>query len=72
MPLVERTSGKFSSQGQGRGLLKYTNYGVCISLEKKLCLLESLGFHKYCGQTFFHQTNFWHQTHKKCCHVGKG
>jgi hypothetical protein len=32
--------------GQGRSLLKYTNYGICISLERKVGLLEvSLDFH---------------------------
>jgi hypothetical protein len=39
------------SRGQGRSSLKYTNIRLCISLERKVCLLEeSLGFHKYCRQ----------------------
>jgi hypothetical protein len=55
---IERTSDKLSLRGQGRSPLKYTNCELCISLEKKICpLKESLDFHKYRGQTFFHQIN---------------
>jgi hypothetical protein len=53
---VERTLYKLPLKGGSP--LKYTNCGVCISLERKVCPLEeSLGFHKYCKQTFLHQTN---------------
>jgi hypothetical protein len=55
---VERTSNKLPSSGQGKSLnklfssgqgrcpLKYTNYGVCMSLERRICFFEeSLDFH---------------------------
>jgi hypothetical protein len=63
---VKRTLDKLSSRGQGRSPLKYINYRLCISLERIICLLEeSLGFHKYCGQVFLHQTNSWRQNSQK-------
>jgi hypothetical protein len=63
---VERTSNKLPSRGQGRSLLKYINCRICISLERKVCpLKESLGFHKYYRQVFFHRTNFWCQNSQK-------
>jgi hypothetical protein len=43
---VERTLDKLPSRGQDRSLLKYTNCGICVSFEIKVCFLEeSLGFH---------------------------
>jgi hypothetical protein len=42
---IEKTLYKPSSRGQGRSPLKYRNYGLCISFERKVCLLKkSLGF----------------------------
>jgi hypothetical protein len=37
---VEKTSNKLPSREQGGSPLKYTNYGVCISLERKVCPLK--------------------------------
>jgi hypothetical protein len=49
---------KLPSRGQETSPLKYTNCGVGISLERKVCLLkESLGFRSHLGQTFFHRIN---------------
>jgi hypothetical protein len=51
---VERTLDKLSLRRQGRSSLKYKNYRLCISLERNVYpLMESLGFHKCCGQVFF-------------------
>ena len=58
--LVERTLDKLPSREQGRSPMKYTNYGVYISLERKVCLLEeSLGFLSCLGQSFHHWRNSW-------------
>jgi hypothetical protein len=63
---VERTLYKLPSRQKGRSPIKYTNCRVCISLEIKFCLLkESLAFHKYLGQIFFHRTNTYRQNLQK-------
>jgi hypothetical protein len=63
---VERFLDKLFSIRQGRSSLKYTNYRLCTSSERKVCLRKkSLGFHKYCGQVFLHQTNSWRQKFQK-------
>jgi hypothetical protein len=71
---AESTGNKLFSWVQGRSPLKYTNSGVCTSLERKVCLLEeSLGFHNYCRQTFLNQTNSHRQNFQKvlpCRHFG--
>jgi hypothetical protein len=68
---VENSLDKLSLRGQGRNTLKHTNSGVCISLERKVYLLEeNLGFHEYCRQTFLHMTNSWRQNSQKVLPCG--
>jgi hypothetical protein len=59
--LPKQQSTSFWSQGilgvkrQVGSSLRCTNCGVCISLERKVCLLhEGLDFHSSLGQTFLH------------------
>jgi hypothetical protein len=40
---IKRILDKLPLRGQGRSPLKYTNCRVCISLEKKVCLLNPKG-----------------------------
>ena len=55
---------------QGRSPLKYTNCGVCISLEKKVCLLEeSLISINIEDKLSFAVQTLGTKTHKKFCHV---
>jgi hypothetical protein len=61
-----KTLDKLPFRRQGKSPLKYANYGVCISLERKFCLLEeSLGSYEYRGWIFFHWTNSWSQNSQK-------
>jgi hypothetical protein len=62
---VERNLDKFPSRGQGRSPLKYTNYGVCISLKRKVWIFVNI-VDKFSSiiQTL------GSKTHKKCCHIG--
>jgi hypothetical protein len=58
--LVERALDKLPSREQGRSPMKYTNCGIYISLERKVCLLEeSSGFLSCLKQSFHHWTNSW-------------
>jgi hypothetical protein len=53
--IAQRSMGLEDLGQPGRSPLKYTNRGVCISLEKKVCALEeSLDFRSYSGHTFTH------------------
>jgi hypothetical protein len=66
---VERALDKLASRRQGWSSLKYPIYGVCISLERKICPLEEdLGFHYFYGQAFVYRSNLL-KTHKNYCHI---
>jgi hypothetical protein len=57
---------ELSLRGQGRSPLKYTNCGLCIILERKVCLLkESWVSINIMVKYFFHHTNPWRQNFQK-------
>jgi hypothetical protein len=63
---VERTSNKLPLRGQGRSPLKYMNCKLCISLERKVCLVEeNLSTIFMETQTLLKCTNFWRQNSQK-------
>jgi hypothetical protein len=63
---VEWTLGKVSlRRHRGRSPLKFTNYVVCIILEKK-----GLGFHSCLGDIVYTSKTLHAIIQKKCCHVG--
>jgi hypothetical protein len=68
---VKRTLDKLSLKRQGRSPLKYTNYGVCISVEKKFVHLRKVWVSinivdKLCST----EQTLGAKTYKKCYHVG--
>jgi hypothetical protein len=68
---VKRTLDKLSLKRQGRSPLKYTNYGVCISVEKKFVHLRKVWVSinivdKLCST----EQTLGAKTYKKCHHVG--
>jgi hypothetical protein len=67
---VERTSDKLPLREQGRSPLKYINCRLCISFERKVCLVEeNLSAIFMETQTLIEWTIFGAKTLKKCCHI---